>query len=117
MGSLIPLAMIYAPGVANCRKTLAMACLLIVFGGLAQMYTIIIGGQAYPLDIFPGMEVLESTFHDGMVSQYSASLPEMLLGLGGFAMSLIVIAFGVKVLGFLPESLADSVADPHAKAE
>jgi len=117
VGSLIPLAMIYAPGVANCRKTLATACLLIVFGGLAQMYTIIIAGQAYPLDIFPGMEVLESTFNDGLVSQYSASLPEYLLGLGGFAMSLIVIAFGVKVLGFLPESLADSVADPHAKAE
>jgi len=117
IGSLIPIAMIYAPGVANCRKTLALACLLIVFGGLAQMYTIIIGGQAYPLDIFPGMEVLESTFNDGLVSQYSASLPEYLLGLGGFAVSLIVIAIGVKVLGFLPESLADSVADPHAKAE
>jgi [DsrC]-trisulfide reductase subunit P len=117
IGSLIPIAMIYAPGVANCRKTLALACLLIVFGGLAQMYTIIIGGQAYPLDIFPGMQVLESTFNDGLVSQYSASLPEYLLGLGGFAMSLIVIALGVKVLGFLPESLADSVADPHAKAE
>jgi len=117
IGSLIPLAMIYAPGVSNCRKTLAMACLLIIFGGLAQMYTIIIAGQAYPLDIFPGMIVLESTFNDGLVSQYSASLPEYLLGLGGFAVSLIVIALGVKVLGFLPESLADSVTDPHAKAE
>jgi len=117
LGSLLPLAMIYAPGVIKCRKTLATACVLIVIGGLAQMYTIIIGGQAYPMDIFPGMEVLESTFADGVAAQYTASLPEILLGLGGFAMSLIIVAVGVKVLGFLPESLADSVADPHYKAE
>ena len=117
LGSLLPLAMIYAPGVIKCRKTLAAACVLIVIGGLAQMYTIIIGGQAFPMDIFPGMEVLESTFGDGVATQYTASLPEILLGLGGFAMSLIVVAIGVKVLGFLPESLADSVADPHYKSE
>ena len=117
LGSLIPLALIYAPGVANCRKTLATACVLIVIGGLAQMYTIIIGGQAYPIDVFPGMEVLESTFYDGAAIVYSATLPEILLGLGGMAMSMIVVALGVKVLGFLPQSLADDVADPHHKAK
>ncbi|MCW8853511.1 MAG: polysulfide reductase NrfD [Gammaproteobacteria bacterium] len=117
LGSLIPLAMIYAPGVANCRKTLATACVLIIIGGLAQMYTIIIGGQAYPMEIFPGMEVLESTFADGVTTIYSASLPEILLGLGGMAMSMIVVALGIKVLSFLPQSLADDVADPHYKAE
>ena len=117
IGSLIPLAMIYAPAVANCRKTLATACVLIIFGGFAQLYTIIIAGQAYPLDMFPGMEVIESSFNDGMVSQYAASLPEVLLGLGGVALSLIIIALGVKVLGFLPATLEDSVADPHHKAD
>jgi len=116
VGSLIPIAMIYGPGVANCRKTLAAACVLIIFGGLAQLYTIIIGGQAYPLDIFPGYEVLESTFNDGIVSQYSASAAEIMLGLGGVAMSIIVIALGIKVLGFMPATLEDSVADPHHKA-
>jgi len=116
VGSLIPIAMIYGPGVANCRKTLAAACVLIIFGGMAQLYTIIIGGQAYPLDIFPGYDILESSFNDGLVSQYSASAAEIMLGLGGVAMSIIVIALGIKVLGFLPASLADSEADPHHKA-
>jgi len=117
LGSLLPLALIYAPALADSRKVLSIACGLIIMGGLAQMYTIIIGGQAYPMEMFPGMEVLESTFADGATTQYSASLPELLLGLGGIAMSLIMVALGVKVLGFLPESLADSVADPHHKAE
>jgi len=117
LGSLIPLAMIYAPGVANCRKTLATACVLIIIGGLAQMYTIIIGGQAYPMEMFPGMEVLESTFAAGVTTLFSASLPEILLGLGGMAMSMIVVALGIKVLSFLPQSLADDVVDPHYKAE
>lgn len=117
LGSLVPLALIYAPAVANCRRTLALASVLIVIGGLAQLYTIIIAGQAYPLEMFPGMTILESGFNDGLVSQYSATLPEIMLGLGGVALSLLMIAFGIRILGFLPASLADSVADPHAKAE
>ncbi len=117
LGTLIPIAMIYAPAVKNCRKTLATASILVVLGGMAAMYTVIIAGQAYPMDIFPGMEVVSSTFFDGATTQYSASLPEVLLGLGGVAMSLIMIALGIKVLGFLPASLEDSVADPHHKAE
>ncbi|HEY9052649.1 MAG TPA: NrfD/PsrC family molybdoenzyme membrane anchor subunit [Gammaproteobacteria bacterium] len=117
LGSLIPLILIYTPAVANCRRTLTLACTLVIIGGLAQIYTIIIGGQAYPLEMFPGMEVLESSFFDGVSVQYSATLPEYLLGLGGIAVSLIIVAIGIKILGFLPRSLDDSVADPHYKAE
>jgi len=117
LGSLLPIAMIYAPAYKNCRKTLTAASVLVVIGGLASMYTIIIAGQAYPMEIFPGMEVVSTSFFDGAVSQYSASLPELLLGLGGVAMSLIMIALGIKVLGFLPATLEDSVADPHHKAD
>ncbi len=117
LGTLIPIAMIYMPALKNCRKTLAVASSLVILGGFAAMYTVIIAGQAYPMDIFPGMEVISSTFFDGAVTQYSASLPEILLGLGGVAMSLIMIALGIKVLGFLPASLEDAIADPHHKAE
>ena len=117
LGSILPLAMIYAPAASKCRKMLATSCVLVIIGGLSAMYTIIIAGQAYPMEIFPGMEVVSSTFFDGATTQYSASLPELLLGLGGLALTLIMIALGIKVLGFLPASLEDSVADPHHKAE
>lgn len=117
LGSLLPLALIYAPVANKGRMTLTVACLLIIFGGLAQMYTLIIGGQAFPLEIFPDMEVLESTFFDGVTAQYTPTLPEILLGIGGFAVALIIVALGIKILNLLPESLDDSAADPHHKAD
>ena len=118
LGTLLPLALIYAPGAASkCRLTLTTACVLIIVGGLAQMYTLIIGGQAFPLEIFPGMEVLESTFFDGATTQYVPTLAETLLGLGGMAVALIIVALGIKVLHVLPESLNDKTADPHHKAD
>ena len=106
LGGLLPLALIYAPGVRNCRKTLALICTLIIIGGLSSMYTIIIGGQAYPLEMFPGYEV-SSTFFDGVVSDYTPSIYEIALGVGGVAVSLVIVAFIIKVLPFLPTSLAD----------
>jgi len=39
-----------------------------------------------------------------------------MLGLGGMAVALIAITYLVKFLPFLPESLADNVADPHHKS-
>jgi len=106
LGGLVPLALIYAPGVRNCRKTLAVICTLIVIGGLSTMYTIIIGGQAYPMEMFPGYEV-SSPFFDGVVSDYTPSMYEIALGVGGIAVSLVIVAFVIKVLPFLPTSLAD----------
>jgi len=112
-GSLIPLALIYAPGVKNCRKSLATACLLVILGGMIQLYIILIGGQAYPLEIFPGYEV-SSTFFDGVINTYTPSIYEIALGVSGVALSMAIVVFAVRALKFLPTSLADSVADPHA---
>ena len=112
-GSLIPLALIYAPGVKNCRKSLATACLLIIFGGMSQLYIILIGGQAYPLEMFPGYEV-SSSFFDGVVNTYTPSIYEIALGFSGVALSMAIVVFALRALKFLPTSLADSVADPHA---
>ncbi|MGD2052624.1 MAG: polysulfide reductase NrfD [Gammaproteobacteria bacterium] len=107
LGGLVPLALIYAPGVRNSRKTLTVICALIIIGGLSTMYTVIIGGQAYPLEIFPGYEV-SSTFFDGVINDYTPSVYEIALGVGGVAVSLVIVAFVLKVLPFLPNSLADS---------
>lgn len=112
LGSLIPLALIYTPATAKSRPAIALASVLVVLGGLAQMYVIIIGAQAYPLELFPGKEV-SSSFFDGIVNTYNPTLAETLLGIGGIAVSLFIVAFAVKVLRFMPVSLADDAVDPH----
>ena len=113
VGGLVPLFLLYFPGTARSRRMIALACVLVVLGGLATMYVIIIGGQAYPLEMFPG-KIVESSFFDGGVKQYTPTLAETLLGVGGFALSLILVALVVKILRVLPASMADAEVDPHA---
>ena len=113
LGSLIPLVLIYSPSTKGNRSMLGLASVLIILGGIAQLYVIIVGGQAYPMELFPGKEILEGY---GAIALYTPTLAELMLGLGGIAVALIAIIFLVKVLPFLPESLADNVADPHHKS-
>jgi molybdopterin-containing oxidoreductase family membrane subunit len=56
--------------------------------------------------MFPEKEVA-STFFDGVVASYAPSLPELALGVGGVALALALTAVALKVLPFLPRSLAD----------
>jgi Ni/Fe-hydrogenase subunit HybB-like protein len=112
LGSLLPLVLLYGPA-GKSRPWIAISCLLVIIGGLAQMYVIIIGGQAYPMEMFPGKEVIESSFNDGMIGYYSPSLPEFVLGIGGVALALAATLVGTRVLRFLPVSLADDMVDPH----
>ena len=107
LGSLLPMALLFHPGLSASRANVALASLLVIVGGLAQVYVIIIGGQAYPLEIFPGMEVVASGFFDGQVAAYSPTAAETMLGISGFALAMAIVAVGATVLRFLPVSLAD----------
>jgi Ni/Fe-hydrogenase subunit HybB-like protein len=115
LGSLLPLAILLS-NLGKSRAMIALASALIVLGGLAQMYVIIIGSQAFPLNMFPGFQV-SSSFYDGVIHPYSPSTYEVMLGLGGFAVAAAMVVVAIKVLRFLPESLADSAVDAHAAAK
>ncbi len=115
IGSLLPLLLLFGPA-GKSRLWIGIACLLTIIGGLAQIYVIIIGGQAYPMEMFPGKEVIESSFFDGVVGSYTPSLPEFVLGIGGIALALVATVIGTRVLRFLPVSLADDQVDPHHSA-
>jgi len=78
VGTLLPLALLFNPATAAKSLWVNVAALLVIVGAYFQLYVFIIGGQAFPLDMFPGYDV-KSTFMDGMVDHYSASLPELLL--------------------------------------
>jgi len=115
LGTFFPLMLTLVPRMRS-HGTLAFASFLVVLGGLAQVFIIIVGGQAWPLTLFPGYEV-ESSFFDGVVHGYTPSIPEILLGLGGFALALLIVALGTAILRFLPATLADADIDPHAKKQ
>ncbi len=113
LGSLLPLAMLYHPTIGKSRPAIATAAALVIIGGFAQLYVLLIGGQAYPLEMFPGYEV-SSSFFDGVIGSYSPSIWEIALGVGGVAISLLIVIIAIRVLRFLPETLEDEVVDPHA---
>lgn len=117
LGGLLPLFLVFRPvsvDKEHSNSGLILASSLVIIGGFAQVYVIVIGGQAFPLNLFPGMEV-SSSFHDGMISAYAPSLPEIGLGLGGVALTGLIVLFGIKLLRFLPASLANAAIDPHHK--
>jgi molybdopterin-containing oxidoreductase family membrane subunit len=101
LGTLAPLLLLFHPRLGRARCTMA-AALLIVLGALALLYVFIIGGQAFPLDIFPGWTAT-SSFADGQISSYSPSLPELLLGVGGLGAAFVMTTIGVRILNFLPQ--------------
>lgn len=113
LGALAPMVLVLRP--KFCRHAVALAALLVIFGGMAQLYVIIIGGQAYPLNLFPGM-VVSSSFYDGAMAQYTPSMLEIGLGVGGVAFAGLIVLIGLKVLRFLPDSLSDAAIDPHHRS-
>jgi len=114
IGGAIPLVLLYSK-LGRSRAMISLAAVLVVVGGLAQMYVTIVGAQAFPMPLFPDKEV-SSSFFDGVVGSYTPSLPEILLGIGGFGIALGMTVFAIKVLPFVPQSLADADVDPHHKA-
>jgi Ni/Fe-hydrogenase subunit HybB-like protein len=100
LGNLLPLLLIYYPGLGNTRSVIA-ASILVILGGFALLYVFIIGGQAYPLNIFPGYEVT-SSFGDGQIGLYQPSLPEFLLGCGGLGIAFLITTVSIRVLNFIP---------------
>lgn len=116
LGTILPLIICYAPAFRGSIGWTATAAVLVVAGGLSQMYMIIIGGQAFPMEMFPGKEVT-SSFFDGVVSNYSPTFPEVALGLGGTAVAFAAMMVAIKALRFMPLSLADAEIDPHHTAQ
>jgi molybdopterin-containing oxidoreductase family membrane subunit len=97
---VLPLALLLAPRLRSARATIA-AALAVIGGAFAFLYVFIIGGQAFPLEIFPG-HAASSAFGDGQVARYAPRLPEWLLGIGGLGAAFLLTIVGVRVLDVMP---------------
>ncbi len=116
VGTLLPLLLIYTPQFDRTPEFSVLAAFLVMLGAFCLLYVIIIGGQAFPLEIFSGKEVLESSFGDAnKVHTYAPTIWEILLGLAGIAIALIATLLASWVLPFLPETLSNVAVDPHLK--
>ncbi len=120
LGTILPLLLLYHERFTKSHASIAAAALLTIFGGFALLYVIIIGGQAYPIEIFPGMEVISSGFFDMPVNglaghPYMPSIWEFMLGLSGIGITALLTLVAVKILPFMPCSLADVSLDPDLK--
>ncbi len=113
LGGVLPMLLFWLPQTRRSRAAVGWGSASVVVGGLALMYDIIIGGQAWPLSIFPGMHV-SSSFYDGVVNFYAPSLPECALGLGGCALAMLLILLALRLLPFLPESVLDDSGESHS---
>jgi molybdopterin-containing oxidoreductase family membrane subunit len=104
LGSVLPMLLVFHPQLGRERGVLA-ASALVVLGAFAWLFAFIVGGQAFPLEIFPGA-VVSSSFHDGMVASYAPSLPELLLGLGGVGAAFLITTVGVHLFDMAPRDAA-----------
>jgi Ni/Fe-hydrogenase subunit HybB-like protein len=100
-GTALPLLLLFHPRLGGPRAT-QWAAALVVLGAFAWLYVFIIGGQAFPLDIFPGYSAA-SSFGDGAIAHYVPRWPEWLLGLGGVGAAFVLTTIGVRVLDFMPQ--------------
>jgi len=113
IGGVIPTAMLLRPAEKTTKMQVMIAAILIMLGGLAHLYGIVIGGQAFPLEIFAGYDV-SSTFYDGAINSYTPTIYELALGLGGVALAVLIAGVGVVALRILPMTLCDEDIDPTA---
>ncbi|MGZ5071674.1 MAG: NrfD/PsrC family molybdoenzyme membrane anchor subunit [Usitatibacter sp.] len=102
LGSAVPLALLYHPYFGGPRSRI-VASLLVIAGAHAFLYVFMIGGQAFPLEIFPGYEA-RSAFFDGEIATYAPTLAEFALGLGGIAAAALATITGARLFAILPRN-------------
>ena len=98
-GAVLPMGLLFwRPSTRN----VIVASVLVVLGAFAFLFVFIVGGQSFPLEIFPG-HVVSSSFADGAAEAYVPRAYEWLLGLGGLGAAFFITTLGVRALDFLPQ--------------
>ena len=102
LGTAVPLWLLFR---RDGREVLAAA--LVALGGVVQLGVLLIGGQAFSHDLLPGWQ-LHSAFGDGSPAVYVPSLPEVLLGVSGVAVALLLVLLGCRLLRILPQCFVEA---------
>ena len=109
IGIVLPIIILSSEKLCT-HLALTISSFLVLLGSFVAMYVIIIGGQAYPLTIFPDHIIMDSSFYDNVVHSYMPSIYEFGLGIGGVALALIITLIGIANFKFLPTM----ISSPHS---
>lgn len=101
VGLLIPL-LFELTNKDNRNFPLTLTSIMIIVGGFFAVAVIIIGGQTFPLNIFPDHTIISSSFFDNQIHSYTPSIFEFGLGIGGTSLALIIILVLITNLKFIP---------------
>ncbi|MBF0357876.1 MAG: polysulfide reductase NrfD [Magnetococcales bacterium] len=99
---IIPLAILFHPSKGNSVSGVMWASLFSIIGTFSIVAHLLLAGQAYPLNMFPGYEV-SSAFMDGVTATYSPAAVEYMLGFGGIGIAGIIYLLGIKFFRMLPD--------------
>jgi Ni/Fe-hydrogenase subunit HybB-like protein len=98
---IFPLGILFSSKLGNSVKGVMLASFSSVIGTFAFVAHLLLAGQSYPLNMFPGYEV-SSPFLDGVAATYSPAMVEFVLGFGGIAIAGLIYLLGIKFFRMLP---------------
>ena len=101
VGLLLPLGLLFHPRIGNQISGIMIASVLVVVGLFAFVGFVLLAGQSYPFNMFPGYE-MTSVFQDGQEGSYSPTLVELFLGLGGIGVTGLIYLLGIRFFRMLP---------------
>lgn len=104
-GLLFPFLILVNPPTGKNTGWILFACALVVIGVLAERYIIVVPGQVFPLEQFPGATVV-SDFQDGAFVDYEISLSEMMYGGGIASFVFLLYVLGLRFFEIMPEKAA-----------
>ena len=98
VGEIIPLFILFHPGLGKKVKGVVIASILIVVGVFFERFYLVIAGLSYPLSYFPGE--IEGRY--GAVGFYPLTPVESMVSVGMFAFMGFLFIMGLKYLELLP---------------
>lgn len=100
-GIVMPLVLTFHQDMGNSNRGIVWAAGFSVIGEFSFVAHTLLAGQSYPFNMFPGYE-MTSSFFDGVDATYSPSALELMLGLGGVAITGLIYLLGIRFFRLLP---------------
>ncbi|MBF0189274.1 MAG: polysulfide reductase NrfD [Magnetococcales bacterium] len=102
LGVVGPLVLLFRKSSGNSVRGIMWASAMSIIGEFAFVGHVLLAGQSYPFNMFPGYS-MKSDFFDGVNASYFPSFWELLLGLGGVALAGLIFILGIRFFRLLPK--------------